>query len=179
MSTELSAPPTGTFKGEPFDAAPLTLPADLVATIDSLSQEGRIGARLHAPPNGAPLGAGVSAWLFPRFAIFDAESSEGCAQLGAVPYADRALLVGYMSDVLHFFDPRVGPDGTRIGSMEMLCMHLYGVQVRTFAFSLPSSLLGLFLYWSSVSTPLPSPRPKINSNHLSLAVLYHPRACCR
>jgi hypothetical protein len=63
-------------------------------------------------------------YLRPRFAIFDADSSPAAKLLSAANPLVRYLATGYLEDILTFFDPVVGEDGCKVGSLELLSSHL-------------------------------------------------------
>lgn len=68
------------------------------------------------------------AWNGVRFRIFDNESAPVATSLLALSSSDRFLLSDYYSDILTFFEPIIRDDGTRTGSIELICQHLLAVR---------------------------------------------------
>lgn len=68
------------------------------------------------------------AWNGVRFRIFDNESAPAATALLALPSSDRFFISDYYSDILTFFEPQIREDGTRTGSIELLCQHLLAVK---------------------------------------------------
>ena len=129
LQAELSAPPTGSFKGGPPAATlELTTSSDFFAGLADVLDSGAVGATLLAPERGGPTGAHQISWLIPRFPLLDAETAPQAQALTQVPYEVRAALVGFYADQLHFFEPKVLDDGTRMGSNHLLVKHLTSVQ---------------------------------------------------
>lgn len=67
-------------------------------------------------------------WSQPRFHLFDSSvvsvSDVKCFQLSVV---EKHILAEYYYDILHFFEPIMNEDGTRIGTLETLVDQLYHV----------------------------------------------------
>jgi len=70
---------------------------------------------------------GGGSWLRARFAVFDIESSDharSCCQLSSL---DKFIAVDYFADIVHFFDPIINDDGTKLGSIDLMAQHLLAV----------------------------------------------------
>eukprot|EP01038_Epipyxis_sp_PR26KG_P008363 gene8363-11316_t len=106
---------------------PLFLQNDAIESLqEALKKIGTKSKFCH--PNGSPLGyQSSSAWLRLRFSIFDAESSPEAAQCCTLSTIAKFVAVGYFVDILHFFDPIINDDGTKIGSIDLLSNHLTAV----------------------------------------------------
>ena len=127
----LSTHGTGTFHGEahPNRLSLNTSTSSFSMALSNIITNNRVGLSIRNPVSGAPVGSGVSTWLYPRFSLLDSQCGEIVTNLLQVlPYPCRATLVGYLSDLLHFFEPKINDDGTRLGSIELLCKHLNAVQ---------------------------------------------------
>lgn len=146
LSEELTVPCSGTLKSLPNPGAlSLSFSSPFSQALTTVLATGQVGTTVHAPPTGQ-LGSTMTTWLYPRFAILDADCGPAVTALLSMPYESRAMLVAYMSDVLHFFEPQINPDGTRLGSIELLCKHLTAVQ-NVFLLAKPTKGDD----WSSVS----------------------------
>lgn len=101
----------------------LSIPGTIRADIIELHRLSRIGAcELYSRSYGN------SIWLLPRFAILDQDSSIDSATLCThLSQLEKFVAVSYYQDILHFFAPITRDDGTRMGSMELLCNHLVAV----------------------------------------------------
>jgi len=71
---------------------------------------------------------GIATWLSPVFCIYDKATSPASAQcvLGTSAL-ERHILSDYYRDIIYFFDPIINEDGTRCGSIELMCAHLEAV----------------------------------------------------
>lgn len=112
----------------------LSLDSSISSLISDLSQAGKIGFRnrLCKPVSaavGTDFGCGSAKWLRPRFSIFSSsESSPEIQKLCELitPF-ERYLITGYYHDIIHFFEPFLRPNGTKIGTIETMCKHLVAV----------------------------------------------------
>ncbi len=70
-----------------------------------------------------------SSWLVPIFNVFDSDTADMCVQcvLGTTSL-ERYMFMEYYRDIIYFFDPVINEDGTRCGSVELLCKHLLAVK---------------------------------------------------
>jgi hypothetical protein len=67
-------------------------------------------------------------WFFPVFAIFDEESSsEVAVAIDSITAIERISAAQFYRDILHFFDPVMRPDGTLIGSVDLMLNHLLAI----------------------------------------------------
>lgn len=70
----------------------------------------------------------IATWLSPIFCIYDGMTSPASVQCAAGTTAlERHILSEYYRDIMYFFDPVINEDGTRCGSIELMCAHLNAV----------------------------------------------------
>lgn len=104
---------------DPTGSAPLSLSADSVKELielfpSALGKKSREGA--------------LPTWLRLRLPILTTDAAEAINTAAqALSFNDRVVALIYMEDVLHFFDPIVLEDGTKLGSMELLMNHLLAI----------------------------------------------------
>jgi len=125
----LGGPNAGSFKGGDHPGKlSLSVSSPFLEALNNVLASGAVGASLRSPPHGAAIGSLASSWLFPRFAVLDSDCGPEVQALLQMPYEVRAMLVGYLADVLHFFEPVINDDGTHLGTNELLCKHLNSTQ---------------------------------------------------
>lgn len=113
------------------DKEKLTLRETLASELQSLVSSGQLVVKeVCGSPIGSSLGSGSTAWLSPRFAVYDlsafqAETPPQCFLLKSL---EKTILTGYYRDILHFFEPIMNEDGTRMGSIDLLCNHLFALE---------------------------------------------------
>lgn len=89
-----------------------------------------LGAEFGAQLGGLAFDANkdMSAWLTPIFPLFDKDSSEAAASCGSSLSGDeRQNIMQYFRDIVHFFDPVIGEDGTYTGTMQLMINHVWAV----------------------------------------------------
>jgi len=101
---------------------------------------------------------GIATWLSPIFCIYDGMTSPASAQCAAGTSAfERHILSDYYRDIIYFFDPIINEDGTRCGSMELMCAHL-GAVAKMRSLQEPvvelESLLAETIFQKLVQTPI-------------------------
>ena len=70
----------------------------------------------------------TTSWLTPVFPLFDRDSSPGAAACGAsLDFGDRLSIKNYFRDIVHFFDPVIGEDGTFTGTLQLMIQHIWAV----------------------------------------------------
>ena len=67
-------------------------------------------------------------WQRLYYPVFDLESAPGAADLLSLPPLEKYHLIDTYHNTLHFFEPVIRHDGTRVGSLELLCKHLVGAR---------------------------------------------------
>jgi hypothetical protein len=71
---------------------------------------------------------GYGSWMAVRFNVFDEDISEDCVKaLTSLTFLELVTARDYFRSVLRFFEPFIRDDGTRVGSIQLLCQHLLSV----------------------------------------------------
>ena len=71
---------------------------------------------------------GYGSWMSVRFNVFDEDISEECVKaLTSLSFLELVTARDYFRSVLRFFEPFIRDDGTRVGSITLLCQHLLSV----------------------------------------------------
>lgn len=90
-----------------------------------------------------------NSWLTPRFSILTGESNTQVAEVdGLLNNVDKYFLGLYIHDILVHFDPIINDDGTKLGSVNLLCSHLHSLN-KIIQFSLAYSSHSLKLIESN------------------------------
>ena len=110
----------------PMEHPRIKLPQKSMAAIAAACH--RIGVKpietLCSEENRTPLN---SHWLQARVPIFDLESAPTAESLMSLSVIQRHYLINTYSDILHFYEPIIRDDGTKVGSLELMCQHLISV----------------------------------------------------
>lgn len=78
--------------------------------------------------SGNNAASGYGSWMSVRFNVFDEDISGDCVKaLTSLTLLELVTARDYFRSVLRFFEPFIRDDGTRVGSVEMLCSHLLSV----------------------------------------------------
>ena len=74
------------------------------------------------------VGSSLEAISSPLIGIFDSESSpEAALYFSSIGGSERSLARDYFLDIVHFFDPIINDDGTKLGSIDLMVSHLEAV----------------------------------------------------
>lgn len=71
---------------------------------------------------------GYGSWMAVRFNVFDEDISTDCIKaLTSLTFLELVTARDYFRSVLRFLEPFIRDDGTRVGSIQLLCQHLLSV----------------------------------------------------
>jgi hypothetical protein len=107
----------------------LRLNSDVVKAISSSlrSTDLEDNYRLSTSPAFATAGKGVFSWICARFPIIDEETSPGAASCVALSPLEKYLISDSFRDIFHFFQPYIRDDGTHIGEVDEVLLHMLAV----------------------------------------------------
>ena len=83
--------------------------------------------RLSTSSAVASTGRGVFSWICAKFPIIDEETSPGAASCVALSPLEKYLISDSFRDIFHFFQPYIRDDGTHIGEVDEVLLHMLAV----------------------------------------------------